>query len=619
MSIKVRCDGCGKTYQVDDRFAGKKAKCKACGQGMQVPGAPVAASASSPSARSGPKASPPVSPKSSTKPSIKPSRKPVKVDATDGEFDYSALDDVERTGAIDHDYQPPAMIAAPTDAAKSSSSKGTTFAAAKARNTPAGKVKIDEGPKTFAESMIPGVMGYIFVALMLVGIVGLANEKLGGMIALGLGAIGLLCCVFAKLSTLSKAREEGFGTYLMYRFVPFYSFYFVCTRWDDARDSVLSWMKGMAMLVLAFVLLARAGGLNQVLGRKVDDADDAPLKSRSAAKAPEPKSDDDMVFPEGSTMSERIAARRAARLQAGKDAVGGHDVEPTPLPARTEFPELGDPDVQGATSYGVDLRGQFQGEPAGLVLYVPNGTHADHSLPCVLISAAREDPLEGRTFTEVEIKEAAVFINAGFAVMLYGTSRWSLNIRPQSVTSSVEEFMQSDGGMHFARSAVNFLAAKAVMVDMNRLYAVGQGGSATIALNLAANDARIRAVATFAPVCDIAREIGTPIQEFGMRVKLNGVEAFANRTSPVNRVNELKCPVLVLNGGEYGGIDETSGRAVGIKAFVAAMQAAGKPITVAAVKAEKTRFYDVEVVMPQMVEWLKSLPATAAVGGGRRR
>ena len=102
-------------------------------------------------------------------------------------------------------------------------------------------------------------------------------------------------------------------------------------------------------------------------------------------------------------------------------------------------------------------------------------------------------------------------------------------------------------------------------------------------------------------------------------MKLNGVEAFANRTSPVNRVNELKCPVLVLNGGEYGGIDETSGRAVGIKAFVAAMQAAGKPITVAAVKAEKARFYDVEVVMPQMVEWLKSLPATAAVGGGRRR
>ena len=615
MSIKVSCDGCGKTYQVDDRFAGKKAKCKACGQGMQVPGARVPANASPPAAKSTLKTSAPSSPKAVTK----SSRKPVTSDGTDGEFDFSALDDVERSGAIDHSYQAPAMIAAPPEKARSASAKGTTFADAKARNTPAGKVKVVEGPKTFAESMIPGVMGYVFIALMVIGIVGLANEKLGGMVALGLGALGILFCVFAKLRTLSMARDEGFGTYLMYRFVPFYSFYYVCTRWDDAGDSVLSWMKGATMLVLAFILLVRAGGIDQVLGRKVDASDGVSMKSRNVAKAPEAQSEDDMVFPEGSTMSERVAARRAARLQADKDAVGAHDVEPNLLPVRTEFPELGDPEEHGMTAYVIALNGQFQGEPSNLTLYVPNGPHADHSLPCVLLSASKEDPLEGRTITENEINEAGVFIRGGFAVMLYSTSRWAFNARPRNVTSCVTEFIQSDGGMHFARSAVNFLAAKAVMIDMNRLYAVGQGGSATIALNLAAIDPRIRAVATFSPVCDVAQEIGMPLEDVELRVKLNGIEAFTKRTSPVNRVSELQCPVLVLTGGEYGNSDEASARASGIKAFTAAMQAARKSITVAAVKGEKIRNYDLDVVMPQMLEWLKSLPATSVPAGGRRR
>jgi len=37
MSINVQCPGCGKRYKVDDRFAGKKAKCQSCGGAIAVP------------------------------------------------------------------------------------------------------------------------------------------------------------------------------------------------------------------------------------------------------------------------------------------------------------------------------------------------------------------------------------------------------------------------------------------------------------------------------------------------------------------------------------------------------------------------------------------------------
>ena len=40
MTIEVSCPQCAKRYQVDDNFAGRKAKCKACGAQMTIP-APV--------------------------------------------------------------------------------------------------------------------------------------------------------------------------------------------------------------------------------------------------------------------------------------------------------------------------------------------------------------------------------------------------------------------------------------------------------------------------------------------------------------------------------------------------------------------------------------------------
>jgi len=42
MSITVQCPGCGKTYAIDESYAGKRVACKQCGQAMRVV-SPVAA------------------------------------------------------------------------------------------------------------------------------------------------------------------------------------------------------------------------------------------------------------------------------------------------------------------------------------------------------------------------------------------------------------------------------------------------------------------------------------------------------------------------------------------------------------------------------------------------
>jgi DNA-directed RNA polymerase subunit RPC12/RpoP len=46
MPIQVECTGCGKRYSVDEKYAGKKARCKNCGGQMVVPHPPPAAAES---------------------------------------------------------------------------------------------------------------------------------------------------------------------------------------------------------------------------------------------------------------------------------------------------------------------------------------------------------------------------------------------------------------------------------------------------------------------------------------------------------------------------------------------------------------------------------------------
>lgn len=136
MSITARCGACQKAYKVSDDFAGKKVRCKNCGEVFQVPkviiGVPVDDAAPSASAR--PAARPPAgaSPTSrprpaasatpgapkpkATPPVAKPAPKPAKP-APAADDPFSGMDDLlamEQSAAVDESvpsapaYTPPA-------------------------------------------------------------------------------------------------------------------------------------------------------------------------------------------------------------------------------------------------------------------------------------------------------------------------------------------------------------------------------------------------------------------------------------------------------------------------------------------------------------------------------
>jgi len=130
-------------------------------------------------------------------------------------------------------------------------------------------------------------------------------------------------------------------------------------------------------------------------------------------------------------------------------------------------------------------------------LYLPEGAHAPRSLPCVLIAPAGTRLLYGSNLGLDDQPEHLPYAHAGFAVLAYELSG---NAMPMARTfgdfkEPVTEFMAADGGLDNARAAIDWLLANVPEVDPQQLYAAGRSSAATMALNLAAADSRIRAVA----------------------------------------------------------------------------------------------------------------------------
>ena len=367
MSVAAQCGGCGKKYTLDDRFAGKKAKCRECGVVFSVPGAPLTApviTTAPPNTAENPQARPPA-----RRPA--PPRPAARVEP--GEVDFSALDDIEQSGKIDHAY-----VAAAPMPPTATSPRGRGSAAPAHLHPSAMKAAA-------ATSPVDG------------------KPKIALFVTAGLVLFGLVC----------------FGIYK-----------FTATKKED---------------VVAF-------------------------------KPP--------VFKDDGTglTAEKYLRNIEARRQAEKDAVPARAVEKLALPVRTTFPELGAAQPNGNVNlFNVQLADPNLGEPMTVAVVAPGGEVAPNSLPCILLTATMADPLEGETLSEADLDEATAYARAGFAVFLYDTSRYSPNARPQKPGACVEEFMQSDGGQHFARNAINLVFARGTMVDpqthlFRRLRCGGPGG-----------------------------------------------------------------------------------------------------------------------------------------------
>ncbi len=258
-------------------------------------------------------------------------------------------------------------------------------------------------------------------------------------------------------------------------------------------------------------------------------------------------------------------------------------VPAVPVPATVDtaapqFPELPLPVhlANGVDLYLLEFTGQGPGLPMHARLYLPAGYHAVRSLPCVFIAPAGTRLIYGASLSNDDSPEHLPYVRAGFAVMAYELSG-NLNL-PQNATvkyrdlrNPIYQFIAADGGLANARLAIEYVLSKVPQVDANRLYAAGHSSAGTMALDLAAADNRIRAVAAYAPATDVVAYWGNHLDDLNRAVP--GSAALASRVSPIRHVSQFNCPVFIFHAD-----DDRTVPTGEVQRFVDEMESAGKSI-----------------------------------------
>lgn len=250
----------------------------------------------------------------------------------------------------------------------------------------------------------------------------------------------------------------------------------------------------------------------------------------------------------------------------------------TAAPSAPQFPELPSPVhlANGVDLYLLQFTGTGAGLPMHARLYLPAGDHSVRTLPCVFIAPAGTRLVYGASLSNDDSPEHLPYVRAGFAVMAYELSG-NLNlpqnapVKYRDLRNPIYQFIAADGGLANARLAIEYVLTKVPQVDPNRLYAAGHSSAGTMALDLAAADTRIRAVAAYAPATDVVGYWGNHLDDLNRAVP--GSAAMAAKVSPIQHVSQFNCPVFIFHADDDRTVPNGE-----VQRFVDEMESAGKSI-----------------------------------------
>ena len=220
MRIPVTCASCGKRYEVDGAYAGKRGKCASCGARMTIPGENQAPTA------------PPSEPDAYQLDEVHDSEQPNFFTPAQGN---ESLDE-----------PPPRRRAKQKNSGNSGKKRSET-----ARSRPAFS----------ARATLIGLTGVVLVLVILAFLVPGTRMNIGRVVALA----GLILFVYGYGSGAYIAfTEDDLYGWLYLLFPPYAAYYFV-SRWDEMSSRLV-------MLVVGLTLLAGGGRLLEI-ERPVDAAD----------------------------------------------------------------------------------------------------------------------------------------------------------------------------------------------------------------------------------------------------------------------------------------------------------------------------------------------------------
>lgn len=299
-------------------------------------------------------------------------------------------------------------------------------------------------------------------------------------------------------------------------------------------------------------------------------------------------------------IGQRLPAASAAAKQP-------FNLAAVPVPV---FPERGTPaEFQpGIDLYTVRINGQTGGHYATpghggtIYLYLPKGNHVPKTLPCVLITGAGTNLMQGCEFEDIEDSgadaEHVPYVQAGFAVIAYELDGSGIN-ETTTETEDYNDFKASCAGMINARNALEFALQKVPEVNPAQVFAAGHSSAGTAALLFAAHEPRLAGCVAFAPCSDV--ENFQPA--FMVRILANerpGLIDFLCQSSPKTQHATINCPTFLFHAADDSVVDIKVSRE-----FEALLKQHNPNVTLQTVPAGDHYDAMIEQGIPAGIAWLK--------------
>ena len=249
----------------------------------------------------------------------------------------------------------------------------------------------------------------------------------------------------------------------------------------------------------------------------------------------------------------------------------------------------------------------IDGSAGRLWVYLPEHP-SQPKLPCILIAPAGTPLIWGNNLGEDARPEHLPYVRAGFAVVAYeidGDVEDHHNV--QQVLAGARAFRDADAGIANAKRALDYALAKVPGIDPDRIYTAGHSSAATLSLQVAEHEPRIKACIAYAPICDVPNRVG----ERALNAFDHDIPAFSiflQRVSPDTNVENLRCPVFLFHAD-----DDTNVPAGEVEDFDRQLEHFNHQVTF--VRVPTGNHYDsmIQQGIPLAIRWLKRLPGNETI------
>ncbi|MFN7975546.1 MAG: prolyl oligopeptidase family serine peptidase [Acidobacteriota bacterium] len=280
----------------------------------------------------------------------------------------------------------------------------------------------------------------------------------------------------------------------------------------------------------------------------------------------------------------------------------------TPIPALPQAPPFDAasapmPGGPQTVVEGVSLRiAKFQrgGEPMTLWIYEPDPL-PERKLPCVLVAPAGTPLVYGNELGKGDMVEHVPYAERGYAVVAYSLDGPVARGAPDSVFDvGARKFLAAELGVANARAAIDYIAAQLPEIDPARIAVAGHSSAATLALQVAENEPRVKAAIAYAPVVDLMSRFKPEDLE---ALAIPGLGDALKRMSPDAGISKLQCPTFLFHAD-----DDTNVKSEELAGFVEKLKSLNTRAVYETV--EEGEHYDsmIEQGIPKALAWLKSLP-----------